>query len=106
MWIVEQSLNHSRPFCRGLSAKQPIMVYSLDTYLEEWVADHREELEDNNNLTLEEILSQHLRIRSHDKEIDNEIINAVEKVPKCCYVLFYWRRRNSRHDANSTYRIY
>jgi Fic family protein len=56
------------------------MVYSLDTSLEEWVADHRKELEASNNLTLEEILSQHLRIRSNDKEIDNEIINAAEKV--------------------------
>jgi hypothetical protein len=44
-------------------------------------ADHRKELEENNNLTLEEILNQYLRIRSNDKEIDNEIINAAEKVP-------------------------
>lgn len=58
----------------------PVMVYSLDTFLEEWIANHRKELEANNTLTLEEILSQHLRIRSNDKEIDNEIINAAEKV--------------------------
>ena len=59
----------------------PIMVYSLDIFLENWIADHRKELEENNNLTLEEILNQYLRIRSNDKEIDNEIINAAEKVP-------------------------
>lgn len=58
----------------------PIMVYSLDTYLADWVADHEKELEAHNNLTLDEILTQHLKIRSNDKQIDNEIINAAEKV--------------------------
>jgi hypothetical protein len=58
----------------------PVMVYSLDTYLANWVADHEKELEANNNLTLDEILTQHLRIRSNDKQIDHEIINAADKV--------------------------
>lgn len=67
-------------FVEDYLRNNPIMVYSLDTFLEDWIADHRKELEENNNHTLEEILSQHLRIRSNDKEIDNEIINAAEKV--------------------------
>jgi hypothetical protein len=67
-------------FIEDYLLNNPVMVYSLDAFLEEWIADHRKELEVNNNLTLEEILSQHLRIRSNDKEIDNEIINAAEKV--------------------------
>jgi hypothetical protein len=48
--------------------------------LEEWIADHRKELEEKNNMTLEEILRQHLQVSSKDKEIDNEIINAADKV--------------------------
>jgi hypothetical protein len=67
-------------FVEDYLLNNPIMVYSLETYLEEWIADHRKELEVKNNHTLEEILSQHLRIRSNDKEIDNEIINAADKV--------------------------
>src|SRR5919106_2116717 len=67
-------------FIEDYLLNNPVMVYSLDTSLEEWIADHRKELEVNSNLTLEEILSQHLQIRSNDKEIDNEIINTAEKV--------------------------
>jgi hypothetical protein len=56
------------------------MVYSLDTNLADWVAEYEEELKAISKLTMEEILSQHMRIRSNDKQIDNEIINATEKV--------------------------
>ena len=37
-------------------------------------------MEANNNLTLDEILTQHLKIRSNDKYIDHKIIDAEEKV--------------------------
>jgi hypothetical protein len=67
-------------FVEDYLRNNPIMVYSLDTFLGDWIAYHRKELEENNNHTLEEILSQHLRIRSNYKEIDYEIINAAEKV--------------------------
>jgi hypothetical protein len=67
-------------FVEDYLLNNPIMIYSLDTFVEDWIADHRKELEENNNMTLEEILSQHLQIRSKDKEIDNEIINAADKV--------------------------
>ncbi len=66
-------------FVEDYLLNNPIMVYSLDTYLAEWIADHRKELEADNNHMLDEILSQHLRIRSNDKEIDNEIINGSQQ---------------------------
>jgi hypothetical protein len=58
----------------------PVMVYSLHTFIEDWIDDKRKELENKNNLTLEDILRQHRKSRSDDKEIDNELINAAEKV--------------------------
>ena len=67
-------------FVEGYLLNNPVMIYSLDTFVEDWIADHRKELEENNNMTLEETLSQHLQITSKDKEIDNEIINAGNKV--------------------------
>lgn len=67
-------------FIEDYLRSNPIMVYSLDTYLADWIADHEKELEANNNLTLDEILMQHLKIRSNVKYIDHKIINAGEKV--------------------------
>ena len=64
-------------FVESYLRNNPVMVYSLDTFLEDWVTQHREELEANNSLTLDEILRQHLQNTTDYKDkIDIELITA------------------------------
>jgi hypothetical protein len=64
-------------FVESYLRNNPVIVYSLDTFLEDWVTQHREELEANNSLTLDEILRQHLQNTTDYKDkIDIELTNA------------------------------
>ena len=68
-------------FVESYLRNNPVMVYSLDTFLEDWVTQHREELEANNSLTLDEILRQHLQNTTDYKDkIDIESNH-------CCYII-------------------
>jgi hypothetical protein len=64
-------------FIEDYLRNNPVVVYSLDTYLEEWIAQHREEIEASNSLTLDELLRDHLGNTTDHKEIiDVELLNV------------------------------
>ena len=60
-------------FIENYLRNNPIMIYSLDKQLEDYV-EHAEGIEDKRD----EISTDHYRKRGLDKDVDHELINAAE----------------------------
>jgi hypothetical protein len=62
-------------FIENYLRDNPVMIYSLDKQLEDYV-QHTGGIEDKRD----EISKEHYRKRGFDKDVDNELINAAEKI--------------------------